>query len=361
MQPTVVMSGPMPPAIGGMASVLAALESSTLPKRIHLTLFETGKITHSNRPLWQSVLSRLMLMFNWWRLFGTTPRPIAHIHTCSGFTFFLDSILLIMCWLRGAPTILHIHGAKFDVFLYSLKPVLAAFARWISRRASVVIVLSTEWQLKLTRYWPDAVFKVVSNGVTTASHAKNVGQVLQPRFVFMGNLGQRKGVHVLLQSVQSSRASWCLDLAGGEEDPGYAQTARAEIERLGLGERVRLIGPVVGQAKEDLLLGAQGFVLPSLAEGLPMALLEAMAMGLPPVVSAVGAMPEVVRQGIDGLVVPPGDAVALAVALDKLAGEPDVRVSLGLSAAERCRALYGIERMVDRLDGIYANLWGNKS
>lgn len=356
MQTSVVMSGPLPPAIGGMASVLAALESSTLPRRVDLKLFETGKVTPADRPLWQGVLSRLSLMLNWWRLFGKTPRPIAHIHTCSGFTFFLDALLLMMCWLRGAPTILHIHGAKFDVFLSGLSPLSAAFARWISRRASVVIVLSTEWQTKLTPFWPDAVFKVVSNGVTTASHANNVGRLMQPRFVFMGNLGRRKGVHVLLQAVHDSRGTWCLDLAGGEEDPGYAQTARADIERLGLGERVRLIGPVVGQAKEDLLLGAQGFVLPSLNEGLPMALLEAMAIGLPPVVSAVGAMPEVVRHDVDGLVVPPSDAVALAAALDKLAAEPALRVSLGQSAAERCRALYGIERMVDRITEIYADL-----
>jgi glycosyltransferase involved in cell wall biosynthesis len=339
-----------------MASVLAALESSTLPRRVNLTLFETGKVTSSDRPFWRGVSTRLKLMSNWWKLYGKTPRPIAHIHTCSGFTFFLDAILLIMCWLRGAPTILHIHGAKFDIFLSSLSPLSAAFARWISRRASVVVVLSTEWQHKLTPFWPDAAFKVVANGVTMAMHAKNVGRLTQPRFVFMGNLGQRKGVHVLLQAAQLSRAAWCLDLAGGEEDPGYMQTTRAEIERLGLGERVQLLGPVVGKAKEDLLQNAQGFVLPSLAEGLPMALLEAMAIGLPPVVSAVGAMPGVVRQGIDGLVVPANDAVALAAALDQLALEPVFRVSLGLCAADRCRDLYGVEHMVGRLADIYANL-----
>jgi len=356
MQISVVMTGPLPPAIGGMASVLAALESSTLSSRVSLTLFETGKVTPADRSLWRGVLTRLTLILNWWKLMGKTPRPIAHIHTCSGFTFFLDAILLIISWLRGTPTVLHIHGAKFDSFLGSLSPLSAGFARWISRRANVVVVLSTEWQHKLIAFWPDAAFDVVANGVTTTTCAKNVMRSNQPRFVFMGNLGRRKGVHILLQAAQLASTDWCLDLAGGEEEPGYAQTARAEIERQALGGRVQLLGPVVGQAKEDLLLNAQGFVLPSLAEGLPMALLEAMAVGLPAVVSDVGAMPEVVRHGTDGLVVPASDAVALAAALDKLAVEPALRVSLGLSAADRCRNLFGVERMADRLVEIYTNL-----
>jgi glycosyltransferase involved in cell wall biosynthesis len=129
-----------------------------------------------------------------------------------------------------------------------------------------------------------------------------------------------------------------------------------EIERLGVAQRVSLLGPVVADAKLRWLAGAQGFVLPSLAEGLPMALLEAMAMALPSVVSDAGAMPEVVRDGVDGLVVPCGDPAALAAALDALAAAPERRRALGLSAAERCASLYGIERMVDALMGVYLRL-----
>jgi glycosyltransferase involved in cell wall biosynthesis len=128
------------------------------------------------------------------------------------------------------------------------------------------------------------------------------------------------------------------------------------INRQGLQSRCRLLGPLVGDAKMDLLAGAQGFVLPSLAEGLPMALLEAMGMGLPAIVTAVGAMPEAVRNGIEGLVVPADTAGALAEALDALARQPQLRVRMGAAAAQRCHSLYGIERMVDALMRIYTEL-----
>jgi glycosyltransferase involved in cell wall biosynthesis len=361
-RPTVVMSGPLPPAVGGMASVLAALGASTLPGRVDLRLFETGKTTPAGRPWWQGVGARLRLMADWWGQLGRgsdQPAPVAHIHTCSGLTFFLDGALLLLSRLRGAPVVLHVHGARFDDFLDSLPAPAAAAARWLARRAAVVVVLSEEWRQRLATRWPGARLSVVANGVAMLAQAHSVARAGPPRYVFMGNLGRRKGVHVLLQAAAQSQQPWQLALAGGEEEPGYSAHTRAEIDRLGLAGRVQMLGPVVDQAKIDLLAGAQGFVLPSLAEGLPMALLEAMAMALPAVVTAVGAMPGVVREGIDGHVVPAEDAAALAAALDALALQPEQRQRFGLAAVERCRALYGIERMVDGLMDVYAALPGN--
>ncbi len=350
------MSGPLPPAVGGMASVLAALSASTLSGRVELRLFETGKVTPQGRPLWQGVSARLQLMADWWRLFGSRPMPVAHIHTCSGLTFFLDGLLLLISRWRGSPVVLHVHGARFDAFLDGLPLPAAGLARWIARRASVVIVLSSEWQQRLGSRLPGAELAVVANGVAMPTVAHAVDREGVPRFVFLGNLGRRKGVHVLLQAAAGSRHPWQLHLAGGEEEPGFTAWAQNEIARLGLGHRVQLLGPVVGQAKIDLLATAQGFVLPSLAEGLPMALLEAMAMGLPAIVTHVGAMPEVVRHGLEGQVVPAEDAAALAAALDALAQAPALRRQLGAAAAERCNSLYGIERMVEALMGVYAQL-----
>jgi glycosyltransferase involved in cell wall biosynthesis len=339
-----------------MASVLGALQDSTLSRRVDLRMFETGKTTPQNRPLPQGILARLRLMAAWWRLFGSCPVPVAHIHTCSGLTFFMDGLLLLASRLRGAPAVIHIHGARFDAFLDGLPVPARALARWICRRAHAVIVLSPEWRERLAQRLPGCELRTVANGVSVSARAGALHGLGTPCFVFLGNLGQRKGVHVLLEAVAVAREPWTLRLAGGEEQPGFTQWVRDEIQRLGVSSRVQLLGAVVGDAKIKLLTEAQGFVLPSLAEGLPMALLEAMAAGLPVVVSAVGAMPEAVREGLDGHVVPPNDPKALAAAMDDLARAPDQRERFGASAAERCRALYGIEGMVDALMGVYRGL-----
>lgn len=352
----IVMSGPLPPAVGGMASVLAALQGSSLAQRVQLQLFETGKVTPPGRRLWEGVATRLRLMHRWWQLFGRRPAPVAHIHTCSGLTFFLDGLLLMLSRARGAPVVLHVHGARFDEFLDGLSAPALAFSRWLARRADVVVVLSPEWRERLAARWPGARLAVVANGVSMPAMAATVAEPGPARFVFLGNLGHRKGVHLIVQAAALAREPWHLSLAGGEEEPGFTGWTRAEIDRLGLAGRLSVLGPVVGPAKLALLANAQALVLPSLAEGLPMALLEGMAMALPAVVSSVGAMPEVVRDGVDGFVIPADDAPALAAALDRLSTMPVERQRLGLSAAERCRALYGVERMVDALMGVYASL-----
>jgi glycosyltransferase involved in cell wall biosynthesis len=355
--PMVVMAGPLPPTVGGMASVLGALAASTLAQRVDLRLFETGKTTPPGRPLVVGIAARLRLMRDWWRLLGERPGAVAHIHTCSGLTYFLDGTLLVLARLRGLPVVLHVHGAQFDKFLDSLDPLRLGLARWFARRAHVVIVLSDEWRQRLVARLPGAQVRVVANGVPGAGVAP-VATARTTAFVFLGNLGRRKGVHVLIDAAQRARQPWTISLAGGEDEPGFMDWARTEIDRHGLTSRLRLLGPVVGEDKAMLLREADGFVLPSLAEGLPMALLEAMASGLPVVVTRVGAMPEVVRDGQEGLLVPAGDAQALADALDRMACEPAARVRMGQSAREVCEQRFGIERMVDALMTTYRQLPG---
>jgi glycosyltransferase involved in cell wall biosynthesis len=351
----VVMAGPLPPAVGGMAAVIGALSASSLPRRVELRLFETGKTTPEGRSLWRGITARLALMARWWRELGSRPRPLAHVHTCSGFTFFLDSALVVLSRLRGASVVMHVHGGRFDAFLDGMPRVLLRLTHAVARLCAAVVVLSPEWQRRLSARWPDAHIAVVSNGVAPLARARAVDAAL-PRFVFVGNIARAKGVAVLLQAAALAREPWQIELAGAEGEPGMLAWANDEIARGGLEARVRLLGPVVGAAKTELLCSAQGFVLPSLAEGLPMALLEAMACGLPPVVSDVGAMPEAVRDGVEGHVVAAGDATALAAALDALARSPAERLRLGAAAAERCDALYGIERMVDTLMSLYAGV-----
>lgn len=353
----VVMSGPLPPAIGGMASVIGALSASTLAQHTALALFDTGKKTRDGRSVLEGLQARLTLMREWRTLLRQHRADIAHIHTCSGLTFFLDGLLAWQARRQGCRVVLHVHGGLFDQFLDGLNPLMGIAARRISRRADLLIALSEDWRQRLAQRLPGSRITVLVNGV-----AEPVGEAMQrsddsePTFVFLGQLSTLKGVPVLLAAMTQSHAHWRVQLAGSEGEPGFADRMRAQIAEQGLSTRMILLGPVIGSAKDQLLLKADGFVLPSLAEGLPMSLLEAMAARLPVIVTTVGAMPEVIENGIEGLLVPPNDAEALASALDQLAQSSVQRMAMGKAAYAKYRARYSVDAMAQGLVQIYKEI-----
>jgi len=134
------------------------------------------------------------------------------------------------------------------------------------------------------------------------------------------------------------------------------RSLRERAEALGVTRRVLFAGPRTDVAQ--ILPAFDVFTLPSLSEGLPVALLEAMAAGVAPVVTRVGAMAEAVADGQAGLVVPPGDGDALLQALDSLLRDVDARRRVGQAAAERVRERYAARRMARDYEAIYARLLG---
>lgn len=349
----VVMSGPLPPAIGGMASVIGALSQSELARRTDLTLFNTGKQTSDNRSLWEGVRARFTLMAAWRTLLRQHRADIAHIHTCSGFTYFLDGLLAAIARHQGCRVVLHVHGGLFDQFLDGLNPMLRIAAHHIARRSDLLLALSDDWRRRLAQRLPGSRIAVLPNGVAPISGQpqRTPGEV--PTFLFLGQLSRLKGVDVLLDALEQAQTNWHVHLAGSESEPGFTDWLRAEIDHRQLADRMTLLGPLVGEAKNRALAQADAFVLPSLAEGLPMSLLEAMAARLPVVVSTVGAMPEVIQDGVHGLLVPPGDATALAQAMDHLSRSPDQRESMGRAGHKLYEARYSADAMAQALLSIY--------
>jgi glycosyltransferase involved in cell wall biosynthesis len=132
---------------------------------------------------------------------------------------------------------------------------------------------------------------------------------------------------------------------------------RARVAADGLRDHVRFLGSRDDVA--ELLPALDVFVLGSRFEGLPIALLEAMAAELPCVATAVGGVPEALTDGVEGRLVPPGDPRALATALEEVLGAPGVRAAMGSAARRRVRSEFSIDRAVRRTEELYAAvLWG---
>jgi len=139
--------------------------------------------------------------------------------------------------------------------------------------------------------------------------------------------------------------------------PDYGATAaiRLAIRDYGLEDVVKVVGHLPPKGVRDMLAGADVFVQPSLSEGTPIAVMEAMAMALPVVVTDVGGTREIVEDGVHGHVVPSRDPAAIAVAVEKLLPGA-VRRRMGDAAAEHARRNFDHDAEVDRLVGVFESL-----
>jgi len=178
----------------------------------------------------------------------------------------------------------------------------------------------------------------------------------RPLWVCPARLETQKGHAVLIDALARVRARE-LDFVAVLAGEG---TLRADLERrvreAGLGDHVRFAGQV--EPIGPLLLAADACVLPSLWEGLPLSLLEALARARPVIASRVGGVPEAIEDGVTGRTVPAGDAAALAAALEDFHRKPDVARRMGLEGAARVEAEFTWQRVVESFEEVYDEVLG---
>jgi glycosyltransferase involved in cell wall biosynthesis len=314
----------------------------------HISTHEEGSMLHRVRIFFWAVLKFLHQLIY-------CHIDVVHLHVAEKGSVVRKSVLVLIARAFRKPVIIHTHGCEFHLFFESLPRFGKAIVAWFFRRSSCVITLSDSWKhyyASNCRLKPERVV-VLHNPVELPRELpRRVGS--DPvQFAFLGRIGQRKGTFDLIQAfallpIQLQQRA-VLTLAGDGEIAQAQQLA----ERLGLGDRVRFLGWINPKQRNDLLASSDVFLLPSYNEGLPVAMLEAMAWGLPVVVTPVGGITDIVTHNKNGLLVPPGDVGQLANALQTLIEQEPVRLRLGNHARQRvtpldisyyCRVLLSIYR-----------------
>lgn len=234
---------------------------------------------------------------------------------------------------------------------------LRGLARGVDRYLAVSREIAAELVGRLG--WPAEKVEVVYNAVDVERLAVAApaglreqlgGSETRPLVLTPARLDDQKGHETLLEAVAEVPEATFV-LAG--EGPKRAEL-EARAAQLGLGERVRFLG-----RREDvpaLLAACDVFCLPSLYEGSSLAVLEAMAAGIPVVSSAIGGTEELIEDGRSGLLVASGDAKALAAALRRVLGGADLRRELAAKARERVNQGLTREQNAERVTGVYDEL-----
>jgi glycogen synthase len=211
----------------------------------------------------------------------------------------------------------------------------------------------------VSRGLPAAKFRVIPNGVETngvprAAHTATT----RPRLICVARIVRRKRHAILLQALARLRAEgvdFACDFVG---DGPWLDLVRDYAAQLGLADHVAFRGSQPTESVRESLAGSDVFVLPSMWEGLPGSVLEAMAAGLPVVGTDVNGTREVVVDGETGLLVPPDDVDALTDALRTLFADASLRRAMGRRGRERAEREYSIAALVERKAQLLRELTG---
>jgi glycosyltransferase involved in cell wall biosynthesis len=264
----------------------------------------------------------------------------------------------IVATLAGLPLVATVHGKNY--FWEKLRRRVTY--RLVSRHGTLVMVSQD-----LKRFVCDKVgvaenrMEVIYNGVAPAqmvtdeevqnSKAELEDSGCYPMLGVVGSLYPVKGHRFLLEAMPEIIRQWpkaqLLVIGRGELEVSLKE----QVEQLAIGANVHFLG--MRQDVPRLLSLLDVCILPSLSEGLSLALLEAMASGKPVVATRVGGNPELIDHGRTGFLVQPEDARDLAANLLKLLSDPETMQQFGRQAEERVRQHFSMKQMVDRYRGLY--------
>jgi glycosyltransferase involved in cell wall biosynthesis len=282
------------------------------------------------------------------RLFRDRRVELAHSHE---FTMAVYGAAAARA--TGIPNIITMHGGKGWTKRWRRRLAM----RWAFRASSGMVAVSDSTRLELVRVLGTSRgIDVVPNGVSRRlgdreSLRRELGLPADDVLVVaVGNLYPVKGHANLLRALAGVRVElrWRLVIAGrGEEERRLLMLA----SDLGILDRVHLLG--YRADIPDILAAADVFAMPSLSEGLPLALIEAMFAARAIVASGVGGIPDALEHGREGILVPAGDIDALGTALQECLSDPDLRTKMGTAAQQRAEVHFTTTRMADQYERLY--------
>jgi len=364
-KPRILVSGHLPPPMGGIATFYQSLINSSLPQQVYFYFVETSSQKRTLSQTGTFSFSNLISALGDYGRFTKAVikhRPqLTHIATAFGLSFVKHSVCVIIARSFGSRVLLHPH-CGFSV-LYTDQP---CWWRWFFRRIILltngVITLSTEWN-QLSTILPECPVYYLPNAIDLSTYraaALNRRMVATNpsllKILYLGYLGKEKGSFDLVEAarvVSTKKIPVNFDLVGEDLSPGEVGQLKKLIEEAGLGNIVMMHPPVIGAKKLELLRAADIFIYPSYSEGMPIAVIEAMACGLPIIATRVGGLPDLISNGINGILVDAGCVDQLVSAIELLSSKPDLRSIMQLNNYQGAFDKYDIEKLVPRLVSIY--------
>lgn len=343
---------PLPPQIGGVASFAEWLLAHAGEIGCRYETFDLwrppdGGVGGRLTPRDAGRQLRLLGRFARW---ARTAPPLVHYSVSSTSTGLARDVAFVgLLRLARRRVVGHVHIVPVQGRARRLLRALDRFVTcWVALAPTSTRLLA---ELGIAAKWIANPVRIQPNG------NRSTGSSGALRLLFVGRYGERKGCPELLAALARARADGIdatLVFVGQEEHDGEERALRRDVKARRLDGVVEFAGVAAPSALAEHFGSSDVICLPSKLEGVPLALLEGMAFGLPALATPVGGIADFVESGENGLLVEPGDVEGLAESIRLLARDPELLRRLGETAKRRVRAATGDTELVRRWREVYA-------
>ena len=339
---------PLPPPIHGSAVVSQFVKDSALLRDSFNCDFVNLSTSRRMDEIGKKTLAKPFRFFAaFCRTFG---KLLTHRYnlcylaiTCHGGGFLKDMPFVLLCKLFRRKVVIHQHnkGMAQDVNRWPYRWLLP----WVYKNTRVILL---SWRLypDIEKVVPRENVLVCSNGIPAVSYEYHERNNATPRLLFLSNLMVRKGVLVLLDALKilhDKGYSFFCDFVGSETQEIGAERFSTEVGTRGLTDVVKYHGRKVGDEKMAFFENADLFVHPTIDDCFPLVLLEAMQYGLPCVTTNEGGIPDIVEDGVNGLIAERHDPQSLALCIERLLNDAELRRKMGQNGLQRYQSHFTID------------------
>jgi glycosyltransferase involved in cell wall biosynthesis len=250
---------------------------------------------------------------------------IVHIHGASYGSFYRKfAVFILGKYLFGKKIIYHIHGGGFKVFYNSGKSFSKRLIRKMIAHADIVITLSESWRDYYMQNFDAGRLIIIPNIIDYPAITDKAVKHETVNFLYLGLISDAKGIFDLIEVIAAKQAEYRSKIRLTVGGNGEVERLKRLIEKYNINDIVAFLGWVSGREKEVALNDSDIYILPSYNEGMPVSVLESMSYGKAIISTKVGGIPEIVRNGVNGLLIDPGKLKQLEDAMDLFIESPEL-------------------------------------
>tara|TARA_B100001778_G_C18603362_1_gene638450 strand:+ start:1895 stop:2953 length:1059 start_codon:yes stop_codon:yes gene_type:complete len=285
---------------GGIASVIFNYNSNSNEKfNYFFSMYFKSKVFN--------FLVFPFLMFNFLLKITDPKIAIVHLHCAKKGSFYRKYFLFKVSKIFKKKIVFHIHSGEFYSFYLSSNILIQKMVNEVLEKSDSVIVLSSSWKNFYSDHFNCSNLNVVNNLTPFQSKRKNIIVNKQLKFLFLGELSNRKGIYdvinVIKQNINVLNKKIKLYVAGdGDENKINKILKDNKLE-----DHITILGWIDGDKKTHLLENIDIVILPSYAEGMPIALLEAISFSKPIIASKINGIIDILKDNVNGKLIKPGD------------------------------------------------------